>query len=61
MGRSYARICAKHPEKFAPLASYLKKQRRRLLVTFLTRNKKRYVSTRAKIDGATATTKQPNI
>jgi N-acetylglucosaminyl-diphospho-decaprenol L-rhamnosyltransferase len=59
MGKSYARICQKHPKKFAPLPTYLKKQRRRLLISYLTRNKKRHLSTKAKIDGATAATTQP--
>lgn len=60
MGKSHAYLSIKHPSHFSPMPSYLRKQKRRMFFAHLIRNRKRYISARAKIDGATSTTAQPS-
>jgi GT2 family glycosyltransferase len=60
MGKSHAYLSVKHPFHFSRMPSYLRKQKRRMFFADLFSNRKRYISARAKIDGATSTTAQPS-
>lgn len=57
-GRSYALYAQKHNSASSVMKSYVKKNRRRLLISLLTFGRSRYIRAKAKLDGVKSVLKQ---